>query len=234
MDWLFGAIDPSRAHVVDGLVAWHGRLMVLAWAVLFPVGILVARFFKIMPGQDWPRHLDNQAWWRGHLVLQYTGGCALALGIVLILVHPGSASWLHSILGWIVIGLAALQFLAGWLRGSKGGPTAPTLAGDHYDMSVRRRVFEHFHKSTGYLVLALSVAAIVSGLWLANAPIWMWLGIGAWWLVLGIAFVLLQRRGMAHDTYQAIWGPDRRHPGNAMDPIGWGVRRRDTEPHAGE
>ena len=35
----------------------------------------------------------------------------------------------------------------------------------------------------------------------------------------------LQRQGRCIDTYQAIWGPDPRHPGNRLKPVGWGVRR---------
>jgi hypothetical protein len=34
-------------------------LMVLAMGLLTPPLIIVARFFKVTPQQDWPRHLDN-------------------------------------------------------------------------------------------------------------------------------------------------------------------------------
>jgi hypothetical protein len=44
--------------------------------------------------------------------------------------------------------------------------------------------------------------------------------------VLVAAFAVLQIRGRAVDTYQAIWGPDLDLPGNRMKPIGFGVRRR--------
>jgi hypothetical protein len=143
------------------------------------------------------------------------------------------SSW-HAWLGWVVVAACALQFLSAWLRGTKGGPTDPrpdgSLAGDHYDMTVRRRVFEHLHKHLGYIAIALSMAAIGSGLWLVNAPRWMLLVIGLWWLVLIVVWSVLQRRGRAIDTYQAIWGPDQMHPGNAMLPIGWGVRRLRAKP----
>jgi hypothetical protein len=46
-----------------------------------------------------------------------------------------------------------------------------------------------------------------------------------WWLALIALWVTLQRQGRAIDTYQAIWGPDPKHPGNAVPPTGWGVRR---------
>jgi hypothetical protein len=215
--------------------AWHGRLMVLAWAVLLPWGVIVARFFKITSRQKWPTELDNKVWWHAHQMLQYTAGLLLVIALVLIWrpLHAGSP--VHAWLGWIVIAACGVQFVGAWLRGSKGGPTDPrpdgSLAGDHYDMTPRRRLFERLHKSVGYLALALSVAAIVSGLWLVNAPRWMVVLLGVWWLVLIGVWSRLQARGKAIDTYQAIWGPDPVHPGNAIPPIGWGVRRLPRAPN---
>ncbi len=229
--WLLAPIDPARGHDVAIGVAWHGRLMVLAWAVLIPIGILMARFFKITPGQDWPRRLDNKTWWVAHLLAQYGAGIALVVALWLILQAPehGLRSTLHATLGWPVVLLCGVQFLGGWLRGSKGGPTdaAPggSLAGDHYDMTRRRRVFEAVHKSAGYIAVLAAAVAIVNGLWLANAPRWMFAGLAAWWSLLIAAAIMLQRRGFAVDTYQAIWGPDLRHPGNRSAPIGSGIRR---------
>ncbi len=230
--WLLAPIDPARGHAVDVTTAWHGRLMVAAWCFLFPIGILAARFFKITPKQDWPRTLDNVVWWKTHLSTQYAGGVLMLVALGLALAIPeGAGSWVswHHVLGWTVVALAALQFAGGWLRGSKGGPSAPapdgSLRGDHYDMSPRRRAFEHVHKSAGYVALLAAFAAIPLGLWIANGPRWMWLGLLGWWIALTVAFAVLQRRGYAFDTYQAIWGPDPRHPGNRRAPIGLAVTR---------
>jgi Eukaryotic cytochrome b561 len=229
LEWLLTSMDPSRAHNLDAAVAWHGRLMVLAWAVLLPLGVIVARFYKVTSRQKWPEELDNKAWWHAHQGLQYTAGVLMIAALVLIWrpLHAGSP-W-HSWFGWIVIGACALQFVGAWLRGSKGGPTDPrpdgSLAGDHYDMTPRRRWFERIHKSIGYVALALSMATIASGLWLVNAPRWMPIALIVWWIGLIVLWSVLQARGKAIDTYQAIWGPDPRHPGNAVPPTGWGVRR---------
>lgn len=43
--------------------------MVVAWGVLLPLGILIARFFKVTPRQRWPAELDNKFWWYSHLTL---------------------------------------------------------------------------------------------------------------------------------------------------------------------
>ena len=45
----------SAAHTMAPWALRHARCMVLAWGVLLPLGALVARFFKVLPGQDRPR-----------------------------------------------------------------------------------------------------------------------------------------------------------------------------------
>jgi hypothetical protein len=207
-------------------------MMVAAWVVLLPLGIMVARFCKVTPWQSWPDQLDNKFWWHLHRTLQYSG---IALTTLAAIVALTNANWatsrapLHAVFGWTVVILGWLQVLGGVLRGTKGGPQAgvPGLAaaGDHYDMTPRRVAFEYLHKLGGYLALLLSVPAVALGLKAADAPRWMAWVLGAAWLA-GIAlFVWLQRSGRCLDTYQAIWGPGREHPGNRRSPIGWGIHR---------
>ncbi len=231
LDWLLLPIDPGRAHALSAAVAWHGRLMTLAWGVAVPLGVLMARYYKILPGQDWPSERDNKVWWHAHQSLHYSAGILTLIGVVLIvqgLATLGS-SGRHAVFGWALVLLALGQFLGGWLRGSKGGPTDPapdgSLHGDHYAMTKRRLVFEYAHKSGGYLALAVACGAVITGLWNANAPVWMWLSLTLWWTGLLVFATVLQRKGQAIDTYQAIWGPDPVHPGNARKPIGLAITR---------
>ena len=216
VEWLLTPLDASRAHDVGFAIAWHGRMMVLAWGFLFPLGILIARYFKVLPGQDWPRVRDNKTWWHAHLAFHSAGAAVVVLAMALILFQE-ARMWritVHTLLGWGIIAALAGQFLLGWLRGSKGGPTEPNVRGDHYDMTLRRRLFEAAHKSLGYAALLASVAAILTGLWQANAPRWMAITLIIWWMTLLTLAILLQRRGFQVDTYQAIWGPGEEHPGN--------------------
>ncbi len=232
MEWLLASIDPSRPHELSAAVAWHGRLMVLAWAIIFPIGILIARFLKTTPKQNWPNQLDNRLWWHSHWVLQSLGGIGVAVAFYLIWGASGTSisAWIHHIIGWSVIIFCAIQFLAGWLRGSKGGPTDlakdGSVSGDHFDMTPRRLAFEYLHKSLGYVALLLSWMTTFIGLWLANAPVWMFLVLATWFVGLIMVFAALQRRGLALDTYQAIWGPDPDLPGNRRKPIGLGIHRK--------
>lgn len=223
IDWLLGPIDPTRAHDVSFALAWHGRMMVVAWGILVPAGVIAARFFKVLPRQRWPEVTDNRIWWRTHLTAQISALLLMVIGLWLVLARgdPGasvtSTAWAHRALGWAVLWLGIMQGLSGAFRGSKGGPTDPRgrMRGDHYDMTPRRLAFEALHKASGYAALLLSMLAVLTGLWQANGPVWMWLLLTIWWLFLVVLFWLLQKRGMVVDTYMAIWGPDEAHPGNA-------------------
>jgi len=231
MDWLLAPIDPTRAHEVGFAVSWHARSMVLAWGILAPLVVLIARYFKVMPGQDWPREVDNLTWWRSHWIGQTVVVGLSVLGIALVLPADWSTMNLHKWCGYGVLVAMVAQVLLGVFRGSKGGPTAPakdgSVRGHHYDMTPRRRIFEVAHKGLGYATLLLAMTTILLGLWHANGPVWMWVALILWWLGLTLAFIKLQRLGMAIDTYQAIWGDDPSHPGNQLPDPGWGVRRFD-------
>jgi hypothetical protein len=209
------------------MLSWHARVMVAAWGVLVPLGILIARYFKIPSRDAYPRQLDSPFWWNTHRTCQYTACVLMVIGLSLILnaPRPVTLPGPHWWLGWSVLSLALLQLVGGLLRGSKGGPTSKQMRGDHYDMTKRRLVFEYVHKSAGYVALVMAVATIVSGLWQANAPNWMLVVLCGWWASLGSTAIVLQKRGMAWDTYQAIWGPDPKLPGNRRKPIGLGVKR---------
>ncbi|MEM7472743.1 MAG: cytochrome b561 domain-containing protein [Pseudomonadota bacterium] len=233
MDWLLAPIDPTRAHEVGFAISWHARVMVLAWGILAPTAVLIARFFKILPGQDWPRELDSQVWWRSHWMGQSIVTGLSLMGLALVLPSDLSQMGLHNWLGYLVLVLMVAQVLFGVFRGSKGGPTAPaadgSLSGAHYDMTSHRRMFETVHKTLGYATLGLAALTILLGLWKANGPVWMWFALILWWAALITVFIRLQRAGMAVDTYQAIWGDDSAHPGNQMKRPGWGVRRPNEE-----
>ena len=217
IDWLHTPLSGSSEHSIAPWAYWHARAMVLGWGILLPLGALLARFYKVTRSQNWPTELDNKTWWHGHLALQYVGVALVTVGAVLSFNNSQQASMaaqLHAWAGWALLAAAWLQVAAGWLRGSKGGPTDSSLRGDHYDMTRRRLVFEHMHKSMGWAALLVSVGVIVSGLVLVDAPRWMLLVLCVWWPALVAGFAVLQKSRSGIDTYQAIWGPDLHHPGN--------------------
>ncbi len=228
-EWFTSPVDPARVHEVGAVISWHGRVMVLGWGILAPLAVLVARFFKILPSQNWPTELDSKIWWRTHWIAQTIVFALSIAGLLLVLPSDFGQLSLHGWIGYLVLTGLFVQVLLGVARGSKGGPTSPSADGSprghHYDMTPWRRTFEALHKAIGYGVLLLAMVAILFGLWKANALMWMVMTLLIWWALLVVLFIQLQARGMAVDTYQAIWGNDLEHPGNQMDHPGWGVRR---------
>ena len=229
-DWWLTSLSGDMSHQIESAFAWHGRLMVLAWSVLAPVALLWARYWKIAPGQDFPRVLDHKRWWHAHRGLQSL--VALLTVVALWLAWRDRASmgaWTaaqaHHWLGWAVAIAVVAQIAQGLMRGNKGGPTDVQMRGDHYDMTPRRIAFERIHKSLGWLTLVAAWIATLLGLWVADAPRWMVACVLLWWAALAVVWVRWQRAGRCIDTYQTIWGTAPDLPGMTRPPIGWGVRR---------
>ncbi len=217
-EWLLQPIDAGRAHDLGAVISWHGRVMVLAWGILAPLAVLIARYLKVIPGQDYPAKLDSRIWWNCHRFGQVGAVLLMFVGVGIILQSGGAKSttgtlWLHTWLGWTMASFGVLQVGSGFLRGSKGGPKDPRgMRGDHYDMTVRRIVFEVVHKGLGYGILVFAAMTILTGMWQANGPVWMWIVVIGWWIVLLAVAWFFQRLGMAMDSYRAIWGPESPMP----------------------
>jgi hypothetical protein len=202
----------------------HAILMMAAWLVVLPAGALVARFCKVTRTQPWPQALDSPLWWWLHRVLQYAGVACALLGFAVAYRATGvlPLDLAHVQIGLVVIVLAVLQIVSTWFRGTKGGPTGEgadlrdpaTWRGDHYDMTGRRRLFEGWHKVCGWWAIVLAPVTVLLGLALLGWPALLcWLA--AVLLALEVALATLLARGSRGiGTYQALWGPDARHPGN--------------------
>jgi hypothetical protein len=224
-------------HIAPG-VAWHGRLMVIAWLFIMPLIVLIARFYKVTPGQDWPNRLDNPFWFIWHRRGGYALSAVVVIAMFAVIFSNGGYFRLaspHAFLGIMVLSLTVIQVVGAIMRGTHGGPIDPFTRrrkpesewpGDHFSMTRKRIVFEYTHKILGYLLIPLVILALFSGLYDADAPRWMWLTSAILILISVAAFVRLQLLGRCIDTYQAIWGTDPALPGNKRNsPIGVGVRR---------
>jgi len=132
LQYLLEPASGAAVHVLDSKIAWHGRIMVVAWGVLIPLGIVVARFMKVLPGQAWPQRLDNPSWWHAHRATQYCGVALSLIGTALVwhaASNPDMLRSAHTTLGWLVVCLGLTQVVTGLLRGSKGArPARPCAA----------------------------------------------------------------------------------------------------------
>ncbi len=221
---------PSRVYVaflnrtID--IHWenHAMLMLAAWFLIVPIGVVAARFFKPKPTlygieRGTGRFDSKLIWWTIHYLTLYGAiGLALAGMIIAILVSGRISRSAHAIWGFGTIFFGCLQIVSAWNRGSHGGkhgalsdPTDPsTWRGDHFDMTQRRRWFEAYHKTAGYFTIALAFGAAGSGLmrhWLPGIAF----ALGIWIVVLLSACVVLEGRGFRQDTYRSVYG---NHPDN--------------------
>ena len=99
----------------------HGILMYIAWGVLIPTGVMIARFGRHVPPNTGPA----QWWFTRHRAIQSFGVLVGIAGAVLavIMVNEGGSRGevsLHGILGYIVTGLGVLQPVNAILRPHPG------------------------------------------------------------------------------------------------------------------
>ena len=172
-----------------------------------PLGVFIARFYKVWRGQDWPRELHNLTWWYWHQYLQYAGLGVFIVGLWFVFNRNGAGhfSSVHGRLGLLMILLSVIQYVSAMLRG---------VTVDHYQMNLRRLIFEFVHKGVGYLALALAPLVIVLGFDLVEPPLWVY---AAALLPLVVLTVLGIRNVLTRpfvSTYQSMWGISPEHPGN--------------------
>ena len=186
---------------------WHAALMLFVWGLVLPTGVLIARFFKVTPEQDFPKVRDNQFWWNWHRGLQYSGLILATFATWLMWQKTGLAGSLHAQIGLTLLGFGWLQAVSSWVRGSKGGPTEPQLSGAHYDMTLQRLIFEYWHKIFGWSCLLAALIAIGTGFYLVGTQQAVHFGVP---IALGSIFIsifaVLAKQKRWVDTYTAIWG----------------------------
>jgi type IV secretory pathway VirB2 component (pilin) len=159
----------AEVNVVDGTIRVvddnetgtiiHGFLMTIAWGILVPVSLATALFLK-----HWaPKEEGAVApWFKVHVILQVTAVLLTFAGIVVKLVELDE--WLfnsfHTKLGTVIFALAVFQIVNGMLRAGK-------------DRGTARTAWQVLHILTGAGTATLSIVAIISGLFIANATDWI-------------------------------------------------------------
>jgi len=206
---------------------YHAILMFVIWMVLVPLCIITIRYGKPKPTPHGIREkikLSNAAWWWFHVhkyVLYGAIGLAVAGAAVAMTVSRGFSGSVHSLFGITAVVLGCLQVVSTWFRGTHGGryyytakPDDPaTWHGDHYSMTLRRRIFEAFHKNVGYFAGIFAFGAVASGL--VQYPVPVLTGILlATVLVIVAVCVVLEHQGRRYDTYRSVFGTDPDHPHN--------------------
>ncbi|KAD3068468.1 hypothetical protein R6Q59_017517 [Mikania micrantha] len=125
----------------------HGILNAVSWGVLFPVGIIIARYLRTFPSAD-------PAWFYFHVFCQVSGyaigvagwGTGLKLGSD----SKGVTYSTHRSIGIALFSLATVQVFALFLRPNK----------DH----KFRFYWNIYHHGIGYVILVLGIINVFKGL----------------------------------------------------------------------
>eukprot|EP00924_Labyrinthula_sp_SR-Ha-C_P012517 augustus_masked-scaffold_10-processed-gene-9.34-mRNA-1 protein AED:0.17 eAED:0.81 QI:0/-1/0/1/-1/1/1/0/443 len=138
---------------VPQVVQIHAAMMILAWAICAPVGIISATLFK-------KNASGNVLWFLVHRVLLSAAAGLTVLGFLVMVNDRGTDIIFESIdnhprTGIAVVAFAVLQPLSGFFRVHKKKGKGK---------SVQRLVWELQHQWTGRITVILAVASLASGI----------------------------------------------------------------------
>ncbi|EFJ28588.1 hypothetical protein SELMODRAFT_441097 [Selaginella moellendorffii] len=134
---------------VKPVLVVHGFMMFLAWAVLFPGGVVAARYLK---------HLENNVWFQAHTYLQYSGVTVMLLAFLFAAAELRGlhTETVHVKLGLFSILLACFQPVNAFFRPAKSPPGQ--------QQHKLRMIWEYLHVYSGRGVLVFGLVTLASGM----------------------------------------------------------------------
>ncbi|XP_058255509.1 putative ferric-chelate reductase 1 isoform X1 [Hemibagrus wyckioides] len=145
---------------LPAIVKAHGCLMLIAWMTLGSMGMLIARFLKSCSrGQ---RLCGKDVWFVAHVLLMLLSVAATIIAFILIFSYAQDWSGgAHPVLGCLVMILSLAQPIGAMFRCSP--------------QDERRFIFNWVHAINALAIKGLAVAAIFTGLLLADSSESQWL-----------------------------------------------------------
>mmetsp|Transcript_69441 Transcript_69441/g.104770 ORF Transcript_69441/g.104770 Transcript_69441/m.104770 type:complete len:391 (-) Transcript_69441:64-1236(-) len=151
------SVDPAEFAIAGGgglrpVILAHGSLMMIAWGLLLPSGVIIAKFLK---------HRPDGLWFRIHKPLQITGLIIALTGWIIALVNfnvfgdKGYTNYYHGVMGCTVMTIGLLQPINAFFR-----PHAPEPG---EETPLPRLLWEVLHKSMGWIAVLLAVGTISLG-----------------------------------------------------------------------
>ncbi|TKY57322.1 ceramidase protein [Spatholobus suberectus] len=172
---LTSTIGQSTGQYRSYLRSVHGVLNIIGWGTLLPIGIIIARYFRVFPFKCEPM------WFNLHIGCQLTGFLVGTAGwaIGLSLGHSSRYYTFHAhrTFGILIFTFSTVQMLAFRLK--------PKVTDDY------RKYWNMYHHFLGYGLLAIIFINIFKGIRiLEGGDAWKWGYIGNLAFLGAIAFVL--------------------------------------------
>merc|ERR1712137_504293 len=187
-DFALTGVDVGNQGANDRLTV-HGVLMFVAWAAIFPLGMVAVKFCrKILPG--W--------WFRLHMFLQYFGVIVIIVALIFAVEavadfgdrkHINNA---HAIMGIITVSLAIIV-------PALGQATAVT-----YEAPKKIPWFpDRIHLVFGYFAPFVAYATIFLGLYEKDADWWWYLLVSLWIFVITVTYWTAYILQYLHTMYES-------------------------------
>jgi len=140
----------GKSTVVLTIRDAHAIIMLLAWGLCLPVGLLAARYLRSFP---------NALWFKIHRPLQYVGTFLGFIGIIIgySMVTAQFVHSAHATIGTIIMVFSFFQVLVAFFR--------PHKDPDH-PVSNKRIAFELFHHWNGRGLVLLAIVQIYLGIFI--------------------------------------------------------------------
>ncbi|KAJ3067704.1 hypothetical protein HDU98_009106 [Podochytrium sp. JEL0797] len=177
-----GTTTSGEPTTTPNVLLYHGLCMFLAWCILPPVGIFIARYLKERLG-----HL----WYKLHIAIMFFGIASLmALGLLFVELYIPegaprfSGSTPHGVMGMLIaFGMYPLQIALGYISNSL------------FDKE-RNEIpwWDKLHWMVGRLVVVLAVINVCLGLVLYGAGTGWVVGYWVFVGVVGVGFVVVEKR----------------------------------------
>jgi hypothetical protein len=172
----------------------HGTVMVFAWMIFAPTGILIARYGRLLHIGTRSKLLGDSIWFQAHRLALAVAALATLLGFFLILVQTqstwvdpnylGQRFYAHSIMGVLIVSFATVQV---WMALFRCNPS-----------SKFRFIYNWVHRTTGLLAFVLSIPTIFIVVYLLPSHhnglvtiLSLWT---AWVVIVVVAFEVLQHQ----------------------------------------
>lgn len=186
-----GPTEGSSGSAAPAWVIAHGVLMILAWCLLLPIGIMCSVFRSAFP--------EDGQWFKNHQSIQGAGLLLVVAAFVVAVVmlpdgsgHFSNSNVAHKIIGLVVVIIAVLQPLNAACR--------PHPAEGGEAKSGKRLAWELLHKNAGRIGALLAIAnCILGALAVTNgtgsaAAIFAWVVLGVCLLVTVVVAVVLMSK----------------------------------------